>query len=103
MKRSLRHISPEYCSKKVLKISVALRRQEIRGADLLVKKNGRKIAIQAKRYTGSVGDEAVQEIVGAPPAQAIGGVGTYTPLDSQPCRLPRRNRDFANSYQTGPM
>ena len=22
-----------------------------------------------------------------PPAQAIGGVGTYTPLDSQPCRL----------------
>jgi restriction system protein len=35
------------------------------GADLLVKKDGRKIAIQAKRYTGSVGNEAVQEIVGA--------------------------------------
>ena len=34
-------------------------------ADLLVKKNGRRIAIQAKRYKGSVGNEAVQEIVAA--------------------------------------
>ena len=32
-----------------------------------------------------------------PPAQAIGGVGTYTPLDSQPCRLLQRNRDFATA------
>jgi len=30
-----------------------------------------------------------------PPAQAIGGVGTYTPLDSQPCRLLQRNRDLS--------
>jgi hypothetical protein len=29
-----------------------------------------------------------------PPAQAIGGVGTYTPLDSQPCRLLQRNGDI---------
>ena len=29
------------------------------------------------------------------PAQAIGGVGTYTPLDSQPCRLLQCNRDFS--------
>ncbi|HEY1528450.1 MAG TPA: restriction endonuclease [Candidatus Angelobacter sp.] len=35
------------------------------GADLIVKKNGRKIAIQAKRYKGSVGNQAVQEIVAA--------------------------------------
>lgn len=35
------------------------------GADLLAKKDGRKIAIQAKRYKGSVGNEAVQEVVGA--------------------------------------
>ena len=30
-----------------------------------------------------------------PPAQAIGGGGTYTPLDSQPCRLLQCNRDFS--------
>jgi hypothetical protein len=30
-----------------------------------------------------------------PPAQAIGGVGTYTPLDSQPCRLLQCSRDFS--------
>jgi restriction system protein len=35
------------------------------GADLLAKKDGRKIAIQAKRYKGRVGNEAVQEVVGA--------------------------------------
>jgi len=35
------------------------------GADLLARKDGRKIAIQAKRYKGSVGNGAVQEIVGA--------------------------------------
>jgi hypothetical protein len=35
------------------------------GADLLARKDGRKIAIQAKRYKGSVGNEAVQEVVGA--------------------------------------
>ena len=35
------------------------------GADLLARKNGRKIAIQAKRYKGTVGNGAVQEIVGA--------------------------------------
>jgi hypothetical protein len=35
------------------------------GADLLATKNGRRIAIQAKRYKGCVGNDAVQEIVGA--------------------------------------
>ena len=35
------------------------------GADLLARKDGRKIAIQAKRYKGSVGNGAVQEVVGA--------------------------------------
>jgi HJR/Mrr/RecB family endonuclease len=35
------------------------------GADLLARKDGRKIAIQAKRYKGSVGNAAVQEIVAA--------------------------------------
>ncbi|MGA2981882.1 MAG: restriction endonuclease [Terriglobales bacterium] len=35
------------------------------GADLLARKDGRKIAIQAKRYKGSVGNQAVQEVVGA--------------------------------------
>jgi hypothetical protein len=35
------------------------------GADLLARKDGRRIAIQAKRYKGSVGNEAVQEVVGA--------------------------------------
>jgi hypothetical protein len=35
------------------------------GADLIAKKNGRKIAIQAKRYKGSVGNEAVQEVAAA--------------------------------------
>ncbi len=35
------------------------------GADLLAKKDGRMIAIQAKRYKGSVGNAAVQEIVAA--------------------------------------
>ncbi len=30
-----------------------------------------------------------------PPAQAIGGVGTYTPLDSQPCRLLQCNGDIS--------
>src|SRR5215469_2076014 len=29
------------------------------------------------------------------PIQAIGGVGTYTPRDSQPCRLLQCNRDFS--------
>jgi len=35
------------------------------GADLLARKDGRKIAIQAKRYKGSVGNQAVQEVVAA--------------------------------------
>lgn len=35
------------------------------GADLLAEKAGRKIAIQAKRHAGSVGNSAVQEIVAA--------------------------------------
>src|SRR6266704_4834648 len=32
-----------------------------------------------------------------PPAQAIGGVGTYTPLDSQPCRLLQCNGDLSTA------
>jgi restriction endonuclease len=35
------------------------------GADLIARRNGRTIAIQAKRYSGTVGNGAVQEIVGA--------------------------------------
>jgi HJR/Mrr/RecB family endonuclease len=35
------------------------------GADLIARRNGRVIAIQAKRYVGAVGNGAVQEIVGA--------------------------------------
>jgi hypothetical protein len=35
------------------------------GADLIAKRNGRTIVIQAKRYQGSVGNRAVQEVVGA--------------------------------------
>jgi len=35
------------------------------GADLIAKKNDKKIVIQAKRYQGSVGNKAVQEVVAA--------------------------------------
>ncbi len=35
------------------------------GADLIAKKNGKTLVIQAKRYQGSVGNKAVQEVVSA--------------------------------------
>jgi restriction system protein len=35
------------------------------GADLLLKKDGKKIVVQAKRYTKDVGIKAVQEVMGA--------------------------------------
>ena len=35
------------------------------GADLIAKKNNKTMIIQAKRYSGSVGNKAVQEVVGA--------------------------------------
>lgn len=35
------------------------------GADLVMKKGGEKIVLQAKRYTGNIGVAAVQQIVGA--------------------------------------
>ena len=35
------------------------------GADLIAKKNGRTIIIQAKRYQGTVGNKAVQEVASA--------------------------------------
>jgi HJR/Mrr/RecB family endonuclease len=35
------------------------------GADLIAKKNGRTIIIQAKRYDGAVGNKAVQEVASA--------------------------------------
>jgi HJR/Mrr/RecB family endonuclease len=35
------------------------------GADLLAKKDGKTLVIQAKRYQGSVGNKAVQEVVSA--------------------------------------
>lgn len=35
------------------------------GADLIAKRNGRTIIIQAKRYEGTVGNKAVQEVVSA--------------------------------------
>jgi Restriction endonuclease len=54
------------------------------GADLIAIKDGRKIAIQAKRYAGVVGNRAVQEIVGALKFyKAVEGwvitSGTFTP------------------------
>lgn len=36
-----------------------------KGADLVMYKGGKKIVVQAKRYSGSVGTTAVQEILGA--------------------------------------
>lgn len=35
------------------------------GADLIAKKGGRKVIIQAKRYEGAVGNKAVQEVISA--------------------------------------
>jgi hypothetical protein len=35
------------------------------GADLIAKKDGKKVIIQAKRYQGPVGNKAVQEVIGA--------------------------------------
>ena len=35
------------------------------GADLIAKRDGKTIVIQAKRYEGSVGNKAVQEVIGA--------------------------------------
>jgi restriction system protein len=35
------------------------------GADLIVTKDGERIAIQAKRYSHPVGNKAVQEVLGA--------------------------------------
>lgn len=35
------------------------------GADIIAMKNGKKLIIQAKRYSGSVGNKAVQEVIGA--------------------------------------
>jgi HJR/Mrr/RecB family endonuclease len=35
------------------------------GADLIARKNGRTIIIQAKCYQGTVGNKAVQEVIGA--------------------------------------
>lgn len=35
------------------------------GADLLLEKDGEKIAVQAKRYSGTVGVDAIQEVVAA--------------------------------------
>jgi hypothetical protein len=41
------------------------------GADLIAKKDGRTIIIQAKRYQGAVGNKAVQEVISA--VQFYGG------------------------------
>jgi len=35
------------------------------GADLIIKKNGKTIIVQAKKYTGSVGNKAIQEVIAA--------------------------------------
>jgi len=35
------------------------------GADLIAKKNGRTVVVQAKRYQGTVGNSTVQEVIGA--------------------------------------
>jgi hypothetical protein len=36
-------------------------------------------------------------------SQALGGVGTYTPLDSQPCRLLQCNRDVSTVMGAGAL
>lgn len=35
------------------------------GADLIIKKNGEKVVVQAKRYKGRISNSAVQEVMGA--------------------------------------
>jgi restriction system protein len=35
------------------------------GADLLVRKSGKSVAVQCKRYTGRIGNSAVQEVIAA--------------------------------------
>ncbi|HEC92685.1 MAG TPA: restriction endonuclease [Candidatus Atribacteria bacterium] len=35
------------------------------GADLIIKKFGEKTAVQAKRYSGTIGNKAVREVLGA--------------------------------------
>ena len=35
------------------------------GADLIAERDGKKVIIQAKRYEGTVGNKAVQEVIGA--------------------------------------
>lgn len=35
------------------------------GADLIIQKDGQMIVVQAKRYSGPVGNKAVQEVIGA--------------------------------------
>jgi restriction system protein len=38
---------------------------ETQGADIIASKGERRVIIQAKRYSGAVGNKAVQEVVGA--------------------------------------
>lgn len=42
-----------------------LRHTKDQGADLIISKFGERIAVQAKRYSGNVGNSAIQEIVAA--------------------------------------
>jgi restriction endonuclease Mrr len=50
------------------------------GADLIAKKDGRKIVIQAKRYQGVVGNRAVQEVIAA--VQFYGGTEGWVVTNS---------------------
>ena len=46
-------------------MTCAVHRSGDQGADLIAKKDGRTIIIQAKRYQGTVGNKAVQEVASA--------------------------------------
>jgi vacuolar-type H+-ATPase subunit E/Vma4 len=67
--RTLRNIEFEIYVRRKLEAAgytvVGTRVTGDQGADFIAKRNGRTIAIQAKGYTGTVGNSAVQEIVGA--------------------------------------
>lgn len=53
-----------YFKKSGYKVSLTQKSGDF-GADLIVTKNGEKTIVQAKRYKGSVGISAVQEVIGA--------------------------------------
>lgn len=60
----------EYLLDELVKMGYNVKRTPItgdQGADLIAEKDNKRIAIQAKRYKGSVGNSAVQEVIAAKP------------------------------------